>query len=155
MAELKRIPVAGVADALEKALRYRLLNEPQEAASICRDILAVDPHNQSAQVTLLLALTDQFDTTFTDALDAANAALSQIDGDYEKAYYEGIIHERWANAQHARGMPPEFVSDWIRNAMCCYETAEKVSPADNPDAILRWNTCARFLQQGNVSLEKF
>ena len=34
--------------ALEKALRYRLLNEPVEAESICRDVLEVDPDNQAA-----------------------------------------------------------------------------------------------------------
>ena len=105
MADLKRILVAGMADALEKALRYRLLNEPLEAESICRDVLAVQPHNQSALVTLLLALTDQFESRFTDALDAAKTVLSQIDGYYESVYYEGIIHERGANAQHARSMP--------------------------------------------------
>jgi hypothetical protein len=60
MLELKRIPPSAVQPALEKALRYRLLSEPGEAESICRDVLAVDPDNQEALVTLLLALTDQF-----------------------------------------------------------------------------------------------
>ena len=31
---------------MEKALRYRLLNEPLQAESVCRDVLACDPDNQ-------------------------------------------------------------------------------------------------------------
>ena len=34
--------------ALAKAERYRLLNEPGEAESICLDVLAVEPDNQEA-----------------------------------------------------------------------------------------------------------
>ena len=60
--ELKTLSPEAVPAALEKAERYRLLNEPGEAESICRDALEVDPDNQEALVTLLLALTDQFDT---------------------------------------------------------------------------------------------
>jgi len=45
---------------LTKAERYRLLNEPEEAESICRDILDVDPTHEAALVNFLLALTDQF-----------------------------------------------------------------------------------------------
>ena len=47
--------------ALEKAHLYRLLNEPSDAESICRDVLAVDPENQEALVTLTLALSDQLE----------------------------------------------------------------------------------------------
>ena len=61
MPELKRISKDAVPAALEKALRYRLLNEPLESESICRDVLATDSKNQEALVTLLLALTDQFE----------------------------------------------------------------------------------------------
>ena len=42
MYEPKPIAKQAVPAALEKALRYRLLNEPVEAESICRDVLAVD-----------------------------------------------------------------------------------------------------------------
>ena len=57
--EIKTISGQGVPRALEKAHRYRMLNEPEEAESICRDILEIDPDNQQALTTLLLALTDQ------------------------------------------------------------------------------------------------
>src|SRR5205809_2184265 len=36
-----------------KAERYRLLNEPGEAESICLDILVVDPENQHAIIMLI------------------------------------------------------------------------------------------------------
>ena len=51
MFELKSLSPEGVDAALEKALRYRLLNEPREAESICRDIIQVDPANHEALVT--------------------------------------------------------------------------------------------------------
>ena len=60
MFELKPIEKGSIPRAIEKAERYRLLNEPVEAESICRDILDVDPENQKALVVLLLAITDQF-----------------------------------------------------------------------------------------------
>ena len=56
MYELKPLSREAIPAALEKAHRYRLLNEALEAESICRDILAADPVNQEATVTLLLAI---------------------------------------------------------------------------------------------------
>ena len=47
MFEFKRITPEAVPAALSKAERYRLLNEPREAESICRDVLLVDPENQA------------------------------------------------------------------------------------------------------------
>ena len=147
MFELKRIAKETIPHTLEKALRYRLLNEPAEAESICRDVLLVDPDNQEASITLLLALTDHFDTKLASALDAAKEVLQQIRGDYEQAYYAGVVNERWAMAQIARAMPGDFAFGCLREAMRCYEKAEKLSKPDDPDALLRWNTCARILNQ--------
>lgn len=48
-----------IPQALAKAERYRLLNEPAESESICGDILAADPGNQRALVWLLLSIADQ------------------------------------------------------------------------------------------------
>ena len=62
MFELKPLHSDAVQAALARAERYRLLNEPSEAESICLDILAVDPDNQPARIMLLLSLTDQFDS---------------------------------------------------------------------------------------------
>src|SRR6266496_4105649 len=50
MSELKRLHKDAIPAALEKAERYRLLNEPGEAESICLDILHVDPENHHTVV---------------------------------------------------------------------------------------------------------
>jgi len=145
MRQLKTIPESAVPAALEKALRYRLLNEPLEAESICLDILRVDPDNEQALVTMVLALTDLFDIEYVTALQRAKAVLPRLASDYDRAYYDGVIHERWAKAETARHVPSHVVTGWYLQAMHCYERAEALAPADNPDAILRWNTCARLL----------
>ena len=145
MIEPRRLPADTISAALEKALRYRLLNEPHEAESICRDVLAVEPGNQDALVTLLLALTDQFGTEFGTAMAAAKEIVPQLQGEYEQAYYQGIIFERWGKAQLAQGTPTEHATGWIREAMRWYDSAAQLSKPDDPDAVLRWNTCARFL----------
>jgi hypothetical protein len=147
MVSLKPISSQAIPFALERALRYRFLNEPLEAESICRDVLATDPANNEARVTLLLSLTDQFETEHAAALGRAKEVLPQIESPYERAYYEGIVHERWAKAVAARGVPPHIVASWFRQAMRCYERAEAHSTAQNPDPALRWNTCARILQR--------
>jgi hypothetical protein len=135
---------AGVA-ALEKALRYRLLNEPMEAESICLDVLQAEPANQEAMVTLVLARTDLFDEEYTSAFERAKWVLPKLSSEYDRAYYEGVIFERWAKAQTARRVPAHVVTGWYLQAMRCFERAEKLAEADNPDAILRWNSCARQL----------
>jgi hypothetical protein len=130
---------------LEKAVRYRLLNEPLEAESICLDVLRVDPENQQALVTILLALTDLFDYDYIAALERAKAVRLRLTSEYDQAYYEGVIHERWAKAGTAKRVPSHVVTGWYLLAMHCYERAQTLAPPDNPDAILRWNTCARWL----------
>lgn len=145
MFELRRISPADIPEALEKALRYRLLNEPLEAESICLDILAVEPNHQQALVTLLLALTDQFTNDFATARERALEVIGQLETDYARVYFEGIIHERWAKAQSARGIPVDAAAGWLRRAMRCYELADELGPEEGPDAALRWNTCARML----------
>ena len=153
MFELKRLSRDAVPAALEKAERYRLLNEPLEAESICRDILEVDPENQEALVILLLALTDQFDERLGDAVEPAREALSQLRDDYSRLYYSGILCERRAKAHLKRGGPRSVQSayGWFREAMEHYEKAIELRPPHNDDALLRWNTCARVLM-GNAKL---
>ena len=55
---LKTISKAGIPEAISKAELYRSLNEPEEAESICRDILAVEPEHQLALRLLGLAITE-------------------------------------------------------------------------------------------------
>ena len=99
MFELKSLSPEGITAALEKAERYRLLNEPEQAESICLDVLAIDPDNQQALVTLLLALTDQFPNGPAGLCAAGPGRVPQLEGEYEQAYYAGIICERRANAR--------------------------------------------------------
>ena len=149
MFELKPLSNAAVPAALDKAVRYRLLNEPLEAESICLDVLAVDPANETALITLLLALTDQFPTRARAAVREALAVIPRFEDDYLKAYYEGIIWERRASALHeGGGHGSGFLAyDRLRRALDCYETAIELRPEGNEDAILRWNTCVRILNR--------
>ncbi|HMA21641.1 MAG TPA: hypothetical protein VKO87_12615, partial [Gemmatimonadaceae bacterium] len=58
MYELKPISRDAIPRAIQKAERYRLLNQSWAAESICLDILQIDPGNQQVLVMLVLALTD-------------------------------------------------------------------------------------------------
>lgn len=144
---LKPITREGVPAALLKAERYRVINDPSSAESICLDVLTVDPANQQALVTLLLAITDQIAEAPVAGAHRAREVLPRLDDDYKRAYYEGIICERCAKAQLRPGTlrPAEMTYHWLREAMTWYEKAEALRPAGNDEAILRWNTCVRLL----------
>jgi hypothetical protein len=146
MFELKTLSPEAVPRALAKAERYRLLNEPGEAHSICLDVLAADPDNQEALATMILTLTDQFGSEPTAVHDAL-ATVPSLRSDYERAYYSGIIHERRAKALLAQGTPRggERAYEWLRQAMNCFEHADATRPSNNDDARLRWNACARLI----------
>lgn len=143
--DMKSISTEGVPKALEKAERYRLLNEPSLAESICLDILTILPAHQQALISLLLARTDQLDSGVT--MKSAQEVLLRIEGDYERAYYAGIIWERQAHAQLRRGGLCSNANTYhaLREAMQHYERAEALRPPANDDAILRWNACARVI----------
>src|SRR5262249_25425900 len=151
--QLKPMDAAAVPRALEKAERYRLLAEPEEAESICLDILAIEPDHQQALVMLLLALTDQFRHNHTDCQARALDLVPRLRDEYERCYYAGIIRERRGSAQLDRGSPGSsaLARAWLQEAMSWYEKAEAVRPPHNDDAILRWNTCARIIMKHNLS----
>jgi len=145
MFQIKPISKESIPTALEKAERYRLLNEPMLAESICLDILEADPENSKAIVTMLLAITEQFGTSSSNDLDRAKQLLSNFKDEYDRQYYSGLICERQGNAKLARRMPDggAVAYEWLRDAMDHYEKAEAIRPPGKDDAILRWNTCAR------------
>ncbi|MGD0930754.1 MAG: hypothetical protein ABR902_08895 [Candidatus Korobacteraceae bacterium] len=145
--QLKPISVQSIPHTLEKVERYRLLNEPVLAESICLDVLAVVPDHQHALISLLLARTDQFHSNAQPK--AAEEVLERIKGDYEQAYYAGVIWERLGNARVRHGDPGARASAYhaLRDAMAHYERAITFAPPGNDDAILRWNTCARVIMQ--------
>ena len=146
MFALKPISHDCVANALAKAERYRLLNEPNEAESICHDILQIEPDNQTALINLILALTDQF-SEYSGAFADAIATVSHLDSPYDRAYYAGIAWERRAKARYQTGGPGayRYVYEWIVTALQLFETAEPLRPQGNDDVLLRWNACIRFL----------
>lgn len=154
MFELKPLNAEAIPKALQKAERYRLLNEPEEAESICLDILAVEPENQEALTMLLLALTDQFGgAEGAQCFVRARELLPQLRGDYERYYYAGIVCERRISAQLERGghRAEGSAYAWYQEAMEWYERAEANRPPDNDDAVLRWNTCARMIMKHHLT----
>jgi len=144
---LKPIHKEAIASALEKAVRYRVLNEPTQAESICRDVLEVAPENQVAIATLLLALTDQFPRGLGPRVRQAKELAASLDSEYEKAYYTGIVWERQAKCQYEqKGLGRGHAAyQGLRRAMEFYEKAENLRPPGNDDALLRWNTCVRMI----------
>ena len=147
MYQLKPITKDGVAAALARAERYRLLNEPEAAESICLDVLLLVPDNQEALIDLLLARTDLISRGVGGALARAREVLPRLKEEYDRAYYEGIMNERRG---HAQLLSPSLGAsalayEWFLEAMECFERAESIRPAGNDDALLRWNSCARVL----------
>jgi len=147
MFDLKPISRDAIPEALAKVERYRLLSEPWQAESICLDILRVEPEHQPALVMLLLSLTDQFGKGV--AIAKSREILPRLSGEYERAYYAGIICERWADSLLRQGSPGAGFTAYesLREAMQHYERAESLRPSGNDDALLRWNTCARILMR--------
>jgi hypothetical protein len=145
--KLMAVSPEGIPGALSKAEHYRFLNEPWQAESICRDVLAIDPANQTALILLVLSLTDQFDG-FTNKEPLQ--LIESLTNDYHRAYYAGIVHERQAIAEFRRH--PDWrsrrqVFTMFHNAMESYRQARELRPPDNDDAVLRWNACVRFLER--------
>jgi tetratricopeptide (TPR) repeat protein len=143
--KLKSISTGGIPAAIAKAERYRYLNEPEEAESICRDILAIEPTHQLAQRILGLAITDQFTGGVKDRFIEAAGVFNALEEQYSRSYYTGILHERHAKAQLRAGRPPHAVAAELEEAMRCFAEAEKIRPSENDETILRWNRCLRLL----------
>jgi hypothetical protein len=150
---LKALSRDAIPRALEKAERYRLLNEPAEAESICLDILSTDPGNQPALVTLLLALTDQFGHGLKLCDLEPRDVIARLAGEYDRAYYSGIVSERQAKAVLEKDGPHAAfrAHDLLVAAMRHYEAAAALRPPGNDDALLRWNTCARMMNSRHVN----
>jgi tetratricopeptide (TPR) repeat protein len=153
MYELKPISRDAIPRAIQKAERYRLLNQSWAAESICLDILEIDPDNQQVLVMLVLALTDIHSGVAASGVKRAKEYLARITDDYQRAYYSGMIAERRGQTLLAQGGMGSggMAYDSLREAMEWYEKAEALRAPGNDDAILRWNTCARVLA-GNSHL---
>jgi hypothetical protein len=148
MLTLKTIAIEAVPTALEKARQYRLLNEPNDAESICLDILAVTPDNQEALKTLLLALTDKFAVFgVSPSFEQASEIVGKLDTSHCKAYYSGIIYERRAKFHLKQGGPGAGTAayQWLVKAMDAFNMAITECDTKNQEAVLRWNACARII----------
>lgn len=148
MLELKTIQPEAVSSALEMAKRYRLLGEPDEAESICLDILEIDPGHQDALITLLLSLTDKFaHSGLNPAFDQARKTVDKLDDAYCKSYYSGIVFERRAKYHLLQDEPGSgsLAYEWLDKAMEAFNQAMAGCDPDNQDAVLRWNSCARII----------
>jgi tetratricopeptide (TPR) repeat protein len=142
---LKPLGVRNLEAALAKAEQYRALNEPEEAESICRDILAEDPLHPRALRTLGLALTDMFAQEWTLHFTEAIAVFEQLSSEYEVAYYSGVAWERCAKAQLAKNQAYN-AGHSLERALAFFEKAERLGPRDVPDPVLRWNRCVRVIK---------
>jgi len=147
MFELKKLSSEAVPAALEKANRYRLLNEPGAAESIYLDVLAVDPDNQEALRNIILSMSDRFGKDYVVGDARVAEYIMRLQDDYERNYYTGIMYERRAKATlHKNGVG---AYELFRQAMECFEKAEAMRPSGNDDPILRWNGCARVITANN------
>jgi hypothetical protein len=155
--KLKPLNREGLAAAMSKAEHYRLLNQPDLAESICRDILAIDPDNQKVAIVLLLALTDQFGQGSSLTVKHAREIASNLKDEYARVYYTGIVHERQGMAALRSGLPgTDFDAyEWYIEAMEFYERADAICAGANIDPKLRWNTCARIIMQYQLRQRPF
>jgi hypothetical protein len=145
--ELKLISKEAIAKAIERAEHYRLLNDPEQAESICLDVLAAEPDSQRALRVLVLAMTDQFGSgRGASSVQKAREYVTRLSDEYERAYYAGLVCERQARAYLAR-MAGSTAYEPFREAMEWYAKAERVRPPGNDDPILRWNSCVRTIRR--------
>jgi tetratricopeptide (TPR) repeat protein len=153
--QLKHISPDAISEAVAKAELYRSLNEPEEAESICRDILAIEPRHQLALRLLGLALTDQFTGGGLDRYRETEQIFEELQDPYERLYYTGILYERRAKAQLNTGNPRAPILTLFEEALRLFAKAEGIRPTGNDDAILRWNRCVRLLQNPAYGWEEF
>jgi tetratricopeptide (TPR) repeat protein len=141
--ELKRLPRASLEAALAKAAHYRDLNQPEEAESICRDVLDVDGAHQTAWRLLGLALTDRFASGQVGLLEEAIHAFERLADRYDRIYHLGVAWERAAKAHLERGEAHSAVTAF-EHALRLFAEGEAMRPGV-PDPVLRWNRCVRLL----------
>jgi len=142
--ELKKLEDKNLEAAIGLAKHYRDLNQPEEAESICRDVLAVAPDSVDALRTLGLALTDRFSSEWVSLFDEACATFKKLPSDYERVYYVGIAWERFAKAQLEAGRAHNAIHAF-EEALARFEEASALAKKDDPAPILHYNRCVRAL----------
>ena len=147
--ELERLSPEAVPRALEKVHLYRVLNMPRMAESICHDVLAVEPDHEQALVELILSLVDQYPIPGPRVSNVTTSqVIARLKSPYQRSYYAGLDLERRALALLSTGSAPGYaVYEFLVRAMSFYRVAMDQRESGNDDALLRWNTCARLLNQ--------
>jgi len=112
----------------------------------------VDGGNESARITLILSLTDQFRRGLgSHGVRRAKEHVGKLPGEYERAYYAGLVAERQGRAHLLHGgMQRAFAYEGLHEAMQHYEQADALKPAGVDDAILRWNACVRTIERESL-----
>ena len=152
MLKLKKLHLDAIPAALVRVERYRLLNQPRLAESICLDILAIDESNQEANRLLILAITDQFGLNSNALAKGAREIVEKLETEYDRYYYGGIIAERLGKAALDSNTPGSNhdTYEWFHEALEAYDQAEGLETDGRDDAILRWNTCARQIENNKL-----
>ena len=153
MFELKPLHHDAVPAALEKANRYRLLNEPGAAESIYLDILAIEPDNQEAIVNIVLSMSDRFVKDYAVGEGRIQDFLAKIEGEYERAYYTGIVYERRAKAVLEKGGINAF--ELFEQAMEWFEKAEAIRPRAMTTPYFAGTAVPALSNETNSSLVSF
>jgi hypothetical protein len=154
--QVRPLSKGAVPMALQKADRYRLLNEPGEAESICRDVLAADPGNVAGAETLLLALADQFGRGLAGRFEEAMALAGRLADAFDREYFTGLVCERRAKVhlrQDTPGCGP-LARDWFDRAMRHFLAAHTLRPEGGDEALLRYNACVRNLDRHRRLLDR-
>lgn len=132
-------------------MRYRLLNDPEQAESICLDVLEIDPDNQEALVTLVLALTDQFGVSEAPpSVAQVRQYVARLTSEYQRHYYSGIVCERQARSLLHKPMGHRVAFEPFREALNWFEKAAAIRADDDDEALLRWNACVRSIRRHNL-----
>lgn len=139
---LKPLTQKNLEAAVAMAAHYRALNQPDEAESICRDVLGVAPTHEAALRTLGLALTDRL-ATDTAAFDEALATFARLPAEYDRVYFAGVAWERRGKAQLAVSAHDALHA--YEQALDHFAKAESLAPAEKPEPLLRYNCCVRAL----------
>ena len=149
---LRPISASAVPKAIKKAEHYRLLNDAEQAESICLDILAVDPGDEQALVVLILAITDQFGRSGGPSV---NVALAEYLKRARRPVPAQLLRGPGRRAQ-ARGprsasqSGSSFAYDGFADRDGVLREGERHPPADDDEAILRWNACVRTIERAHL-----
>ena len=146
MADMKPLPRNDVEAVLALARRCREAGEPDAAESMCLDALEIAPDNQDVLMLLLLARIDLLDRGFPRGVERAREVLPRLAGEYEKAFYAGLICDRQARVVLSqRGNRSGHISwEWFQFALDHYTEAARVDP-QNLEPALRANSCTRLI----------